>query len=118
MDRLAVILDLTPAQRQQVGTILADEHARMKPAMQQVRQAMERARAVHEAARQETLQRLTSVLSPEQMKKFKALMPGPGMMHAMMMHRMMMHGMGHDMGPGMDMGPHGMPGSGPGAGAP
>jgi Spy/CpxP family protein refolding chaperone len=118
MERLAVILDLTPAQRQQVGTIFADEHARMRPAMQQVRQAMERARAAHEAARKETLQRLTSVLSPEQMKKFKALMPGRGMMHAMMMHRMMMHGMGGDMDHGMDMGPHGMPGAGDGPGAP
>lgn len=107
MDRLAVLLDLTPAQRQQVGKIFADEHARMKPAMQQVRQAMQQARAAHEAARKEAMQRLTSVLSPAQMKKLEVLMPGHGMMHGMMMHRMMMHGMGHWPGPapGSDAGP-------------
>jgi hypothetical protein len=108
MDRLAILLDLTPAQRQQLKTIFADERAKMKPAMQQVRQAMKQVRAAHEAARKETLQRLTSVLSPTQMKKFKALMPE----HGMMKHRMMMHGMGH----GMKMGPHPMQGPGPGPG--
>lgn len=108
MDRLTILLDLTPAQRQRVQGIFADEHAKMQTAMQQVRQAMRQARAAHQAARKETLQQLGSVLSPAQMKKLKALMPGPGMMHEMMMHRMMMHGMG--------MGPHAMGGPGPGPG--
>lgn len=109
MDRLAILLDLTPAQRNQVQAILSDEHARMQTAMRQVREAMEQARAAHRAARQETVQRLGSVLSPAQMKKFRALMPEPGMMHGMMMHGMMMRGMGH----GSDMGP---PPPGPGEG--
>lgn len=109
MDRLVILLDLTPTQRQQLGTIFADERAKMKPAMQQMRQAMKQVRAAHEAARKETMQRLTSVLNPTQMKKFKALMPEHGMMRAVMMHRMMMHRMGH----GMDQGPHPMPGPGP-----
>lgn len=110
LDRLAILLDLTAVQRQQVRTIFADEHARMKPAMQQVREAMQQARAAHEAARKDAMQRLTSVLTPTQMKKLEVLMPEHGMMHAMMMHRMMMHGMD----PGMNMGP---PGPGPGADA-
>jgi hypothetical protein len=103
MDMLTTLLDLTPAQRQQLEKIFADERARMKPAMQQVRQAMKQARAAHEAARKETMQRLTAVLSPTQMKKLKVLMPEHGMMHAMMMHRMMMQGMAPD----MNMGPPG-----------
>ena len=111
MERLSVLLDLTPAQRRQVQAIFSDEHAKMKTSMQQVRQAMRQARAAHEAVHKETLQRLSSVLSPTQMKKLQALMPEHGMMHGMMMHGMMMHEMGH----GMDMGaPPPPPGPGPG----
>lgn len=108
MDRLAVLLDLTPAQRQQVQSIFSDEHAKMRTAMQPMREAMKQVRAAHEAARKETLQRLGSVLSAAQMKKLDAIMPPRGMMG--MHHRMRMHGMGH----GEKMGP---PGSGAGAGA-
>jgi hypothetical protein len=108
MERLAVLLDLTPAQRQQVQTIFADEHSKMKTSMQQVREAMKQVRAAHEAAHQETLQRLGSVLSPAQMKKLDAIMPPRGRMGG---HRMMMHGMRH----GGKMGPQ--PGSGEGSGS-
>lgn len=101
MERLDVLLDLTAAQRQQVQAILTDEHAKMRPAMQQVEQAMKQARAAHEAVHKETLQRLSSVLTPAQMKKLKVLMPEHGMMHDMMMHGMMMHPMER----GMPMGP-------------
>jgi len=105
MERLTLLLDLTPAQQRQVEAIFTDEHTRMKAAMRQVRQAMQQARATHETVRKETQQRLKSVLNPLQMKKLAALMPGPGMMHDMMMHRMMMGGMGPGMmGPGK-MGP-------------
>ena len=96
MERLDVLLDLTAAQRQQVQAILTDEHARMRAAMQQVEQAMKQARAAHEAVHKETLQRLSSVLTPAQMKKLKVIMPEHGMMHDMMMHHME-HGM--PMGP-------------------
>ena len=113
MDRLTLLLDLTPAQRQQVQAIFADEQAKMKTAMQQLRQAMEQAHAAHEAVRKDAEHRLSSVLSPTQMRKLKALMPE----HGMMMHGMMMHGMDHGMGHGMDhdhgMGPPPGPGSGP-----
>ena len=93
LERLTVLLDLTPAQQQQVWTIFSDEHSKMKAAMGQVQEAMKQVRAAHEAAHKETLQRLGSVLSPAQMKKLDALMPPRGMMGR---HRMMMHGMGHD----------------------
>ncbi|HXS22295.1 MAG TPA: hypothetical protein VN735_13760 [Steroidobacteraceae bacterium] len=116
VEQLDVLLDLTPAQRQQVQVIFAEEHAKMRTAMQQVEQAMKQARVAHEAAHKETLQRLSSVLSPTQMKKLKVLMPEHGfrhgMMHGMMMHGMMMHDMEHGMrGPSSSAGPG--PGPGP-----
>jgi Spy/CpxP family protein refolding chaperone len=97
MDRLTLLLDLTPAQRQQVQAVFSDEQAKMKTAMQQVRQAMEQAHAAHEAVRKDAEHRLSSVLSPIQMRKLRVLMPE----HGMMMHGMMMHGMDHDMDHGM-----------------
>ena len=73
MERLTVLLDLTPVQQTRVKAILAEEHAKMRRSMRQV---MRRMRATHRAVHQETLTRLSGVLSPEQMKKFKLLMPG------------------------------------------
>ena len=101
MERLTVLLDLTPAQRQQMQSIFTDEHAKMKTAMQQVKQAMTQARAAHQAVRRETEQRLAAVLTPAQMKKLKLLMPE--------------HERGRFMMRRMGMGP--MPPAGPGAGA-
>ena len=97
MQQLTVLLDLTSAQQQQIKTILEAEHARMRQSMEQ---AMRQVEETHRAVRKDTLDKLSAVLSPAQMKKFKVLMPGPGMMHGMMMH-----GMGHGMGPGMGPGP-------------
>ncbi len=73
MERLTVLLGLTPAQRAQVKTILAAERVQAHRAM---RQAMRQMWASHEAVRRQTLSKLSSVLSPEQLKKFKLLMPG------------------------------------------
>ena len=73
MKRLSVLLGLTPAQRGKVKAILAEEHARLRRRMRKV---MEQVRATHRAARHETLEKLSSVLSPEQMSKLKLLMPG------------------------------------------
>ncbi|HEV7139425.1 MAG TPA: hypothetical protein VGN43_22535 [Steroidobacteraceae bacterium] len=112
MERLDVLLDLTAAQRQQVQAILTEEHAKMKLAMQQVEQAMKQARAAHAAAHKDTVQRLSAVLSPAQMKKLKVLMPEHGMMHGMMMHGMMMHHMDQDMPMGLPPPP---PAPGPGS---
>jgi hypothetical protein len=77
MDRLAVLLDLTPAQRQQVQSIFASERSEMEQAMKQAMQA-------RHAAHAETVTQLGQVLSPIQMKKLKLLMP-----HR---HRFMMRG--------------------------
>lgn len=112
MERLAVLLDLTPAQRQQVQSIFSDEHAKMKGAMQQVRQAMQQARTAHQAARKEAEQKLAAVLTPAQMKKLKLLMPEHR--RSMFMMRRM------DMGfmPQPDPGPDPGPGPGPEAGPP
>ncbi len=73
MERLTVLLELTPAQQARVKAILAEEHAKMRRSMRQVMRQM---RATHRTVHQETLTRLSGVLSPEQMKKFKLLMPG------------------------------------------
>lgn len=95
MEQLTVLLDLTPAQQQKVRAILAQEHARMRQTMEQ---AMRQIRETHRAVRKDTVEKLTGVLSPQQMKKFEVLMPGRHtMMGPMMMHGMMMHGRG--MGP-------------------
>jgi hypothetical protein len=108
MERLTVLLDLTPAQQQKVSTILAAEHARMR---QSIEQAMRQVQEAHRAVHKEALDKLSAVLSPGQMKKLDALMPERAgmMMHALMMHGMMMHGMDHGMGMGA-----GGPDSGPG----
>lgn len=102
MDRLAVLLDLTPAQKQQVQVIFAATRDQMKQAMKQAMEA-------RKAARKEAETKLGQVLSPSQMKKLKLLMPHRH--HGFMMRgRMGMHG---HMGPGMggwhDHGDHGPP---------
>jgi Spy/CpxP family protein refolding chaperone len=68
LDRLAVLLDMTPGQKQQVQVIFAAQRTRMEQAM---KQAMEARRAAHT----ETQAKLGQVLSPTQMKKLKLLMP-------------------------------------------
>ena len=105
MDRLAVLLDMTPAQKQQVQAVFSGERTQMRQAM---KQAMEARRAAHT----ETLTKLGQVLSPTQMTKLKLLMP---MRHRrfMMRGRMGMHG---PMGMGGPMGnwhPHPDHGGGP-----
>src|SRR5579872_3020666 len=92
LDRMAVLLDMTPAQRQQVQGILSTERSQMQQAM---KQAMQVTRAAHT----ETLTKLGQVLSPTQMKKLKLLMP-----HR---HRFMMMGGGMGMHGRMRMGMHG-----------
>ncbi|MDE2262820.1 MAG: hypothetical protein KGL45_09880 [Gammaproteobacteria bacterium] len=68
MERLSVLLDMSPAQKQQVQAILAAERTRMQQAR---KQAAEARRAAHADA----LAKLGSVLSPAQMKKLQLLMP-------------------------------------------
>src|SRR6185437_12218543 len=115
LDRLAVLLDMTPAQKQQVQAVFADERSRMEQAMEQ---AMEARRAAHT----ETITKLGQVLSPAQMKKLKLLMP---QRHRHMRRGMMgLHGpMGmqepkgmwhHRPDQGPDQGPGAPPPPGPG----
>ena len=73
MERLTVLLGLSPAQQAQVRTILAAERVAARRGM---RQAMRQMRASHEAVCRQTLSKLSSVLSPEQLRKFKLLLPG------------------------------------------
>jgi hypothetical protein len=115
MDRLAVLLDMTPAQKQQVQAVLASERSEMQQAM---KQAMQAARAAHT----ETETKLGQVLSPAQMTKLKLLMPDRH--HFRMRGRMGMHGhmgmhggMGmHGPGPGMWKDHGGAPPAPPGPG--
>ena len=78
MDNLAILLDLTDAQKAQVQTIMQEEHAKMKASFEQAKASgthpdMQQMHAMHEQLKQETLQRLTPVLSPAQLKKFQII---------------------------------------------
>jgi len=78
LDDLATLLDLTDAQKAQVQTILQDEHAKMRASMEQARASgskpdWEQMKALHEQIHQETLQKLTPVLSATQLKKFQII---------------------------------------------
>jgi Spy/CpxP family protein refolding chaperone len=83
MDHLATLLDLTDAQKTQVQAILEEQHAKMK-AQRDATQAsgqkptFEQMKAAHDQMRQETVAKLTPVLSPAQLKKFQVLMDERG----------------------------------------
>jgi Spy/CpxP family protein refolding chaperone len=101
MEKLAILLDLTDAQKPQVGTILQGEHAQMKALMEQARAAggkpdFEALHAARQQISQDTITKLSGVLSPVQLKKFQTLRQ----MHA--------HGFGHRPG-----GPGGAPQAAP-----
>src|SRR5579863_5552305 len=91
MNNLAILLDLTPAQKAQVQTILQEEHAQMKQAFQDVKASTaagakpnwQQMRALHQQISQETITKLTPMLSATQLQKFKIL------------QRRMMHGHFH-----------------------
>jgi Spy/CpxP family protein refolding chaperone len=92
MENLAILLDLTDAQKPQVQTILEGAHAQMRQLFEQAKAAggkpdFQAMHAAHEQIHQDTLQKLSAVLSPAQLKKFQAL----EQMHA--------HGFGHHGGP-------------------
>jgi hypothetical protein len=78
MEKLAVLLDLTEAQKPQVETILQSGHAQMKALMEQAKAAGGKPdfQALHAARQQiseDTLTKLSGVLSPLQLKKFQTL---------------------------------------------
>jgi Spy/CpxP family protein refolding chaperone len=89
MDKLATLLDLTDAQKTQVQAILQEEHAKIRAAHEQAMSSgtkpdLEQMQALHQQIKQETLQRLTPVLSEAQLKKFQTLQE----MHGEMMHHL------------------------------
>jgi len=79
MENLAVLLDLTDTQKAQVQTILQGEHAQMKSLFEQAQAAgggkpdFQSMRAAHQQIAEDTLTKLSTVLSPAQVKKFQAL---------------------------------------------
>lgn len=93
MENLAVLLDLTDTQKGQVQTILQGEHAQMKSLFEQAKAAgggkpdFQSMRAARQQIAQDTLTKLSTVLSPAQVKKFQTL-------------QQMHHGFGHRGGPG------------------
>lgn len=79
MNDLTTLLDLTAAQRPQVQTILQEQHAQMKEAFEQGKAAgtkpdFSQMKATHQELEQQTLQKLTPVLSSSQLAKFQILM--------------------------------------------
>jgi Spy/CpxP family protein refolding chaperone len=101
MEKLAILLDLTDAQKPQVQSILQGEHGQMKALMEQARAAggkpdFQALHAARQQINQDTVTKLSAVLSPAQLKKFETLQQ----MHA--------HGFGHRGG-----GPGGAPQSAP-----
>jgi hypothetical protein len=88
LERLSILLDLTDAQKPQVQTILQGEHAQMKALIEQTRAAggkpdFEALHAARQQINQDTLTKLSGVLSPVQLKKFQTL------------KQMQHHGFGH-----------------------
>ena len=87
MENLALLLDLTEAQKPQVESILQAEHAQMKALFDQARAAGGKPdfQAMHAARTQiseDTVTKLSGVLSTVQLQKFQAL-------------QQMHHGYGH-----------------------
>jgi hypothetical protein len=107
MDKLATLLDLTDSQKTQVQTILQEQHTQMQQLHSQLKAQWQAAKAAgtkpdfaqmhtqFEQLHQETLTKLSTVLSATQLTKFKTL-------ESMTRH----HGFGH----------HGFGGGGPSAG--
>ena len=83
LDNLAVLLDLTDAQKAQVQAVLEEEHSKMKAFRDQAeasgtRPTFEQMKTEHEQIQQDTIAKLTPVLTPAQLKKFQVLMAERG----------------------------------------
>jgi Spy/CpxP family protein refolding chaperone len=89
LERLAVLLDLTDAQKAQVKNILDAEHEKMRAQFAAARASgtrpsFEEMRAAREQLKADELQQLSSVLNATQLKKFQVLQeehPGGGRPH-------------------------------------
>lgn len=82
MDRMAVLLDLNDSQKAEVQKILNEQHDKLKAQHEQMQASgtkptREEREKFHEEMKQETTTKLQGVLTPEQIKKFDALMDHP-----------------------------------------
>ena len=87
MEKLALLLDLTDAQKPQVQSILEGQHAQMRALIEQTQAAggegdFQALQAARQQINEDTVTKLSGVLSPAQLKKFEAL-------------RQLRHGFGH-----------------------
>jgi hypothetical protein len=78
MEKIATLLDLNETQKAQVGAILQEEHQKMKDAFAQAKASgtkpdFQQMRALHQQIHQETIQKLTPVLSASQMQKYQII---------------------------------------------
>ncbi|HEY4213789.1 MAG TPA: hypothetical protein VGM84_20110 [Steroidobacteraceae bacterium] len=84
MDRMAILLDLNDGQKAAVQTILDEERAKAQAQFTQfkssgTRPTPQQMKALRDQLKAETLQKLTPVLTADQLKKFQVLEPqGPG----------------------------------------
>jgi hypothetical protein len=86
LERLTTLLDLSDTQKTQVKAILDEEHSKMKAVFEQAKASgtkptFEQMHATHEQFKQETIQKLTPVLSDTQLKKFEILAEDHGPPH-------------------------------------
>lgn len=82
MERMAVLLDLNDAQKAEVQKVLDEQHEKLRAVHEERRSAgtsptREDRVKFHEQLKQDTLAKLQSVLSPEQLKKFEVLIDRP-----------------------------------------
>jgi Spy/CpxP family protein refolding chaperone len=82
MDRMAVLLDLNDSQKAEVQKIMNEQHDKLKAKHDELHAAgtkptREEREKFHEEMKQDLTTKLQGVLTPEQMKKFDALMEHP-----------------------------------------
>ena len=82
MDRMAVLLDLNDSQKAEVQKIFTEQHEKLDAKHQELKASgtkptREERQKFHEEMKQEMTTKLQGVLTPEQMKKFDALMDHP-----------------------------------------
>jgi protein CpxP len=82
MDRMATLLDLNDSQKAEVQKIFDEQHEKLKAVHEQAdssgtKPTREERAKFHEEMKQDMTTKLQAVLSPEQMKKFEALMDHP-----------------------------------------
>src|SRR6185503_12169963 len=75
MDRMATLLDLNDSQKAEVQKILDEQHQELQASG--TKPTREEREKFHEEMKQEMTTKLQGVLTPEQMKKFDALMDHP-----------------------------------------